>query len=359
MEEWFPDPEVRAYVHRVAGSALVGAQLEHVFVIHYGQGGNGKGTFTRALQRLLGPYAIEIHLSLLVETKYREHDTVRADLFRARLAVAVETERRVRLAEASVKNLTGGDRIRARRMREDPWSFDPTHHLWLQTNHLPQIGGRDYGIWRRIRVVKWVRTFEESDQDRDLDATLAAEAPGILRWMVEGCQSWHRDGLAEPEAVIRDTLAYRSAEDAFTRFTEDLGLAFRPDLRMRAQELQDLLSAWAAEEGIAPPRQEVGAWLRDMGCRQTADRWTDPDGKRRQARFWIGIGVAAERLHRAEQLDALALAPGPVTAVTELPVPPYARAYAKTNREPRNLRNADGDESTVSDPAAEILEAAP
>jgi len=304
LEEWFPDPEVRAYVQRVAGSSLVGAQRDHVFVIHYGLGGNGKGTFTRALQRVLGPYSIEIHLTLLLDTKYKEHDTVKADLFRSRLAIAVETDRRVKLAEASVKNLTGGDRIRARRMREDPWSFDPTHSLWLQTNHLPAISGRDGGIWRRIRVVKWERTFSDREQDRDLDGTLAAEAPGILRWLVEGCLQWQEHGLAEPEAVIRETMAYRRSEDVLSRFQADMGLVFDPDLEMQAQELQDLLTEWAAAEGIDPPSAEIGDWLHEHGCRQKRKRFTDEHGKRRQRRFWLGVGIE-DGNHASEQTNAL------------------------------------------------------
>lgn len=304
LKEWFPDRELRAYLKRIAGSALVGAQCEHVFVIHYGLGGNGKGTFTRALQRVLGPYAIEVHLTLLLDTKYREHDTVKADLFRSRLAVAVETDRRVKLAEASVKNLTGGDRIRARRMREDPWSFDPTHSLWLQTNHLPAISGRDGGIWRRIRVVKWEKTFSDREQDRDLDAKLAAEAPGILRWLVEGCLEWQEHGLDEPEVVIRETLAYRHSEDVLSRFQEDMGLMFDPDLEIQASELQDLLADWSNAEGIDPPSSQVGEWLHENGCSQKRKRYTDDSGKRRQARFWIGVGID-DGEHRPEQVHAL------------------------------------------------------
>ena len=268
MVEWFPDPDLRAYVKRVAGSVLVGSQRDHVFVVHYGGGRNGKGTLTRALQRVLGPYAVVIHLSLLVEQKYSEHDTIKAALFRARLAVASETQRRIRLDEASVKNLTGGDRITARRMREDPWEFDPTHSLWLLTNHLPEIGGRDTGIWSRIRVVKWESTFAGKAQDNTLDDKLADEAPGILRWLVEGCLEWQKLGLAEPEAVIRDTLAYRKAEDTFSRFAAETGLVFRRDLEIQASELQRLLTEWAEAEGIDAPRQEIGAWLNESGAHQ-------------------------------------------------------------------------------------------
>jgi len=294
MGEWFPDPGVRAYVQRLAGSALVGAQLEHVFVIHYGGGRNGKGTFIRALERVLGPYAGGIHLSLLVETKWDQHDTVKAALFRTRLAVASETKRRVRLHEANVKNLTGGDRIFARRMREDLWGFNPTHSLWLQTNHLPEISGRDVGIWSRIRVVKWVTTFSDQQQDRNLDATLAAEASGIMNWLIEGCLEWQRIGLAEPEAVIRETLAYRQAEDVFSRFAADAGLVFDRHAKIQAGVLQTMLSEWAHAEGADPSRSDLAVWLKDHDAKSRRGWETGSEGKRRQVRYWSGVGLGAE-----------------------------------------------------------------
>ena len=304
MDEWFPDPELRGYVKRLAGAAMVGDQRDHVFVIHFGHGRNGKGTFIRALTRVLGPMATVIHLSLLVETKYSGHDTIKADLFRSRLAVASETAKRVRLDEASVKNLTGADRITARRMREDPWEFDPTHSLWLQTNHLPEISGRDTGIWSRIRVVKWESTFEGRAQDQDLDETLADEAPGILRWMVEGCIEWQEHGLDEPEAVVRETLRYRQSEDVFSRFAADTGLVFQDDLEIQAGALQNLLSEWATTEGIRAPSRELGDWLREEGCRQERKRYTDHEGKPRQHRFWIGVGLD-DGEHISEQTNVL------------------------------------------------------
>jgi putative DNA primase/helicase len=304
LEEWFPDPELRAYVQRVAGAALVGAQHEHTLIVHYGTGRNGKGTFVRALQYVLGPYGVVIHLSLLVETRHREHDTVKARLFRARLAVASETQRRVKLDEASVKNLTGGDRITARRMREDPWEFDPSHALWLQTNYLPEISGRDTGIWSRIRVVKWDSTFTGTEADPNLDEKLQAEAPGILRWLVDGCLAWQEQGLAEPESVIRETLAYRDAEDTFARFAEDSGLVFQAGLTVDAAELQEMLQRWASEEGVRPPRG-LPDWLREKGARQDREWIKDADGKRKQRRVWKSVGLD-DGSHEDRQADAFA-----------------------------------------------------
>lgn len=298
LREWHPDAEMRAYFQRLAGASLVGGQRDHRFIIHYGEGGNGKGAANRAFQRALGPYAVEVHKSLLIETRNKEHDTVRASLFRTRLAVAFETERRVRLSEASVKNLTGGDRIPARRMYEDEWSFNPTHSLWLVTNHLPQINGRDEGIWRRIRVCDWEKTFRTEDEP-DFEEKLAAEAPGILRWMVEGCIEWQRVGLAEPEAVRRATTRYKSGEDKFAQLIEDVGLKFDEKLEFGAQRLQDEIERWGSQNGLRQSdvyqlKQSVGEELGKRGCDKVKGTVTKRDGTEGRGLVWKGVGVESE-----------------------------------------------------------------
>jgi putative DNA primase/helicase len=287
LEEWFPNRSVRDYVQRLAGAALCGLQLDHVFVIHHGVGRNGKGTCVRALLNVFGPYAVTPHLSLLVQQRHGEHDTVKAELFRCRLAVASETERHVRLAEASIKNLTGGDRISCRKLYENPWEFDPSHCLWLQTNYLPEIAGRDRAIWSRVKVVPWEGNFEGS-RERDLDSTLANEAPGILAWLVRGCLAWRRNGLAEPESVIRATLAYRQKEDTFVRFAVDARLEFGKHLSIPRETLNTMLDEWSATEGLKPSRGDFVEWLKENGARQERPRM--PDGK--QLRVWSGVGIS-------------------------------------------------------------------
>jgi putative DNA primase/helicase len=289
MEEWFPDPETREYVQRLTGAALVGEQRDHVFVVHYGSGANGKGTYMRALAHLLGPYMVTPHMGLLVHQRSNEHDTIKAQLFRARLAVASETSRRVSLDEASVKNLTGRDRITCRRLYENPWEFEPTHTLWLQTNFLPRISGRDHGIWRRIRVVPWTETFANGS-DEDLDATLCDEAPGILAWAVRGCLAWQERGLDEPEAVVRATFAYRSAEDHLARFQADVGLLFGGGL-VAVSALNSAFTTWCAEQGIKARMDELREWLADNGAEPDRDHVA---GQR--VRVWRGVHLADQML---------------------------------------------------------------
>ena len=290
MEEWFPNQDTRAYVKRLAGSALVGKQRDHIFAIHYGDGRNGKGTFIRALQYVLKKYATVIHLSLLQKTRNKQHDTVKAELFRARLAVASETEKRVPLDEASVKNLTGNDTITARRMHENPWEFDPSHSLWLQTNYLPKIEGRDVGIWSRIKVVEWKSTFLDNAQDHDLDETLRGEAKGILNWLIQGCLEWQDHGLNEPEEVKAATLAYQASEDVIARFLKDEQLVVDPELEIAKAELKELWDSWCKENGVRRPIGDLNSWLED----ENSLTWTQKrvDGKR--PRIWEGFGIKKE-----------------------------------------------------------------
>ena len=107
-------------------------------------------------------------------------------------------------------------------MREDFWSFRPTHKLFLAANHKPTVRGTDHAIWRRIRLVPFTVTIEEDKKDPALLEKLLAERSGILRWAVEGCLEWQRmKGLRPPKEVIEATTSYRQEQDVVGEFLDD------------------------------------------------------------------------------------------------------------------------------------------
>src|SRR5207237_1181559 len=157
------------------------------------------------------------------------HPTERADLFGKRLVVCNETEEGRRLAEALVKDLTGGDRIRARRMREDFWEFAPTHKIILCTNHKPKIRGTDHAIRRRVRLVPFTAAIADHQEDKRLPEKLRAELPGILGWCVRGCLEWQRQGLGMPDVVKAATEGYRSEQDLLDAFIIECCVRDKPE----------------------------------------------------------------------------------------------------------------------------------
>ena len=164
------------------------------------------------------------------------------------LVAATETEDGCRLSESLVKQLTGGDRLRARRMREDFWGFTPSHTVILTTNRRPTIRGTDNGIWRRIRLVPFTVTIPAAEQDSELKKKLESEWPAILRWIVAGCIEWQREGLQAPNEVLAATDNYRADMDVLGEFLKECCLK-GAGYQVSAKNLYRTYREWAEARG--------------------------------------------------------------------------------------------------------------
>jgi putative DNA primase/helicase len=286
LEGVFVAQELIDFCQRLSGYCLTGDVSEQILAILWGSGSNGKSVFVGSIQGAVGPdYCTAAPPGLLMEKKGDSHPTELAGLFGRRIVIASETSQGARLAESTVKQLTGGDRITARRMREDFWEFDPTHKILMATNHRPRVRGTDHAIWRRLVLVPFTRTFwnpdkgesgpEELRQDKTIPEKLRANAEGILAWMVRGCLEWQRGGLRIPESVRDATAEYRSASDTVGRFLGDCCLV-NESVRVKFSDLYGALESWCQECGdTLPTRRFVGEWLTEHGFknRHSGGRW--------------------------------------------------------------------------------------
>lgn len=225
MERIQPDQEMRDYLARLLGHGLDGTVTAHILPIFYGDGANGKSTLMDAVMGALGDYADAADPDLLRARTFDAHPTGVADLFGLRLALLHESGAGHRLDEGMVKRLTGGDRLKARRMREDFWSFDPSHTFVMLTNHKPTVGGTDEGIWRRLRLVPFDVVIPAAERDESLGSQLAAESAAILMWLVNGYLDWRAGGFAEAQQVTEATQAYRAESDPLGRFIAERCIA--------------------------------------------------------------------------------------------------------------------------------------
>lgn len=251
------------YIQRLAGYILTGKTEEHILPLLYGTGANGKTTLVELLLKLLGSdYAMKAAPDLLMARRGESHPTDRADLFGKRFVACVETEDGRRMAESLVKEITGGDRIRARRMREDFWEFTPTHHVWLAGNHKPTVRGNDHGIWRRIKLIPFDVVIPDAQQDKQLPEKLAAELPGILNWCIEGCLEWQRNGMREPPIVQAATKEYSDEMDRLGQFIDDY-CETGPEFMAPATVLYQTFLSEMSDARIS--QQAFGASLRQRG----------------------------------------------------------------------------------------------
>jgi putative DNA primase/helicase len=236
------------YLQRAVGYALTGDISEHVLFLFYGTGQNGKSTFLNLLLKMLGDYAKQAAPNLLIEKHFESHPTEIADLEGCRLVSSVDCEHRKGFAESLVKQLTGGDRIKARFMRQDFFEFEPTQKHFVAVNNKPSIKGTDIGIWRRIKTVPFTITIPESERDKTLPDKLLAELPGILNWAIQGCLEWQRADLGTPDEVVNATNEYRHDEDSLRNFLEECCVV-NENAKVQLKEVYQAYSEWCRQNG--------------------------------------------------------------------------------------------------------------
>jgi putative DNA primase/helicase len=244
-----PDAEMRRFLQRLMGLALVGKVIEHILPILTGTGRNGKGTFVRVVGAALGPYAIEAEPDIFM-ARDRAHPTGQLDLRGTRLATCQETDDGRRMDVAAVKRLTGGDTIRARRMRQDFIEFRPSHLPVLITNHLPKVPADDPALWARLLVIPFEQSFL-GREDRGLEDRLCGDLEAVLAWAVRGWSDYQGGGLQIPAGVSTATSEYRTSADALAQFLEDRCI-LNPHLHVGSGELWAAWERWSHANGTEP-----------------------------------------------------------------------------------------------------------
>lgn len=266
------DEELQEYLQRLAGYALTGSTREQHFTFIHGAGGNGKGTYLHAIEEILNDYYKQADMRTFTANKHEEHSTELAGLAGARLVTASEIEAGKRWNEQRVTMLTGGDRIRARFMRQDHFTFLPQFKLVFTGNHTPEIRNITPALRRRTHLVPFTRV--PAVVDGDLGEKLRGEYPAILAWMLRGCLAWQEEGLNPPKVVRDSTQEYFAEEDAIGKWQEEMtaptGDSTTADLWMSWQE-------WAHRNGeFVGTQRRFASALAARGL----PKWRHPDNRR-------------------------------------------------------------------------------
>lgn len=262
------DPEMAAYLQRVFGYGITGTCKEHVFLMLFGRGRNGKSLLCDIIQTALGgldataALAAPVQSEMLLEQGKRSAAGPSPDIMSLRgmrLTFASETDEGQRFSSSRVKWLSGGDMLTGRYPHDKRnVCFSPTHLLVLLTNNKPRANPDDFAFWERLRLVKFPLSFvdrepqtpNERPMDKGLKDALMAELPGVLAWLVRGCLLWQKaGGLSDPEKVRDATAEYRRAEDLLADFIEECCVKVPSgedprSVRTRATELFDAYSLW-------------------------------------------------------------------------------------------------------------------
>lgn len=251
------------------GYALRGDNRERCFVVLQGSGKNAKSAFCNTLSYAPGSYAAETPPDTFLVGR---PDRVRNDLARlvgVRLVTASESPAGAKLDEATVKLITGHERLVTRFLFREYFEYVPQFLPVLRTNVKPQVKGLDRAIWDRIILIPFRQRFESGDPG--LLDQLRAEAPGILRWLVERYRRYLSEGLRVPGSLQAATEAYRQ-KDPLARFWAEQ-IIVDPYGLTPARALCEAYSAWAEDEGVEMvSRATFARILSDLGAERVKKR---------------------------------------------------------------------------------------
>ena len=245
------DKTLIQYVQRVAGIVCVGQVFQEAMIIAYGDGRNGKSTFWNTLSRVMGSYSGNISADTLTMNCKRNVKPEMAETKGKRIMIAAELEEGTRLNTSMVKQLTSTDPVFAEKKYKDPFSFVPSHTLVLYTNHLPKVGAKDTGIWRRLIVIPFKAKIEGNSDIKNYTEYLCENAgEAIMKWMIEGAQQAIDLGFKSPfpKCVSDAIAAYKAENDWLGHFIEEC-CEVGSDLTAKSGKLYSTYRAYSAANG--------------------------------------------------------------------------------------------------------------
>lgn len=260
------------------GYSLTGETKEEIFVVLYGTGGAGKGTFVECLGAVEGDYRKHAEFSTFEDRPDGNKGGPREDLagmMGKRFVDASEGRERVKLDLAFIKNVTGRDPVTCSKKYKAEFTYRPIFKLWLSTNHRPRVNGADPGLRRRVRMFP----FKHPPQTADLglkDHLFDHELPGILRWFVEGARRWYASGLPIPAAVAAETENFLREMDPLRRFLEE----------------------WCCVEGDAEAAAGGALWATGDSLAVAYREWCDHNGETSMHKNKFGAGIKERFVQR-------------------------------------------------------------
>lgn len=274
------------YLNKLCGMFLTGDVSAQELYIAWGGGANGKSVLFDTLAGLMGDYAGKVADSLL--TGFGGHPTEVADLHGMRLGIGSETEEGARLRVQMIKQLTGDQWLKARRMRQDFYQFPRTHKLVMITNNRPVIRENTEAVWRRLRLIPFSVTIPPERRDPNLIERLKREWPGILNWCVRGCLAWQHEGLKPPAEVLIASEEYRHDQDTLSEFIAEHCVRFDGARASRA-DAWEAYSEWAKRTGERHPLDRGGLFDRIRRVQGVTDAQWKVNGT--PVRGFKGIGI--------------------------------------------------------------------
>lgn len=259
------DMELINYLQRALGYSITGDMGEQLIFICYGEGENGKSMFFSVIDKILGDYAKTASGNLFKKNIINTQTADIAELERIRFVTNAESIKGVHLDEERLKSISGGDRVTARHLYQNNFSFYPQCKIWLYTNNYPKIDDDSHGMRRRLRVIRFPYQIRKEERIDKYDQVMLHEASGILNWFIKGCLNWQKYGLKDmPESITTATEDYYDKNSPLYEFLDTYTIKEENE-QLSASLLYTRYKIYMAEKRKTPEsQQKFGRYMNSL-----------------------------------------------------------------------------------------------
>lgn len=249
------DAEKARYLQKALGYSMLGiANEECMFILHGKTTRNGKSTMLSAIHHLLGDYASVSPVSIICKSERSKNaeaaNPMLASLKGKRFVTMAESNQYGKLDEETIKQLTGGEEIKARNLYEMATSWTPQFTLWLSCNDLPSVNDKSLFASDRVRVIEFNRHFSEEEQDKGLKHEFQTQEAmqGIFAWLVAGYLQYRKTGLKMSPEMLKVIKQYERDNDLVLQFLEEKCEKVDGQIT-RQKSLYDAYKIWCKSNG--------------------------------------------------------------------------------------------------------------
>lgn len=290
LEDVLPDVEVRNYLQRAVGHALLGKAEQRALFLLHGKSGCGKSQFIRVIEQLFGDFAeTATPATFNGQSKTASITNDLNDLKGKRFVSVSELDEGEQLNESLVKRLTGGDTAKSRALWQENTKWRVKFGLFMATNNLPRLSSDDDAIWRRVKPVHFPTIVKEHREEilGLAEKIFAEEASGVLNWVLDGVREYQEKGLDDLPQIANAAENYRKEVDVVEQFLaqsiDDNVIRVDEEQEIQSTQLHSMYVEWCRSNGIK-------GILAIRRFSQRVERAGYAKRRSNTARFFVGIG---------------------------------------------------------------------
>jgi putative DNA primase/helicase len=290
------------YLRLKMGLFLTGELLREIDEFS-GNGLNGKSTWYKLLQKVMGEFFALIPKDIIITNSNGAAAGAASPQWRVlqnvRLAVFDEVEDNERVNARNVKRLANGDPTTSRGLYQgDYHCVTPKCQVVICVNKDLVYDSTDTAMTDRMVITPWNARFEKKPGDGDhkqddsyIDDIIDHHLDDLFSYMVDAAIDFYKGGkvIERPQKVLDKTAAVNDSMDSVSQFVQDCCKVdtFDREAKVSPSDLFAAYTTWISIQDMSSKKgsraQFPKAIIKATGASQK---------KRNGARQWIGIKIA-------------------------------------------------------------------